>query len=95
MSWLWQVSLCFACKIGGTFSSRVSEQCMSACRLHDCETHRTRIVNTIRRGLAKHTSSDIILLHPSGALPHLPYFLLTQKAVEDLRLLTPSTPATC
>ena len=75
-----QVSLCFACKIGGTFSSRVSELCLSACRLHDCETHRTRFVNTIRRGL----NSPIplfrhFLLHPSGALPHLPYFLLRKK----------------
>ena len=37
--------------IGGTFSSRVSEQCMSACRLHDCETHRTRTSLRVRRGL--------------------------------------------
>ena len=73
-----QVSLCRAVlqRIGGTFSSRVSEQCSS---VHVGETHRTRTSLPIRRGLAKHCCFNIFMLHPSGALPHLPYFFLRKK----------------
>ena len=76
-----QVSLCFACKIGGTFSSRVSEQCMSACRLHDCETHRTRIVNTIRRGVKPHTAASTLFYStPPGLCPTSPIFCYAKSS---------------
>ena len=83
-----QVSLCFACKIGGTFSSRVSELCLSACRLHDCETHRTRFVNTIRRGWNLNTTA-LKLLHLTPSR-----LRRTPPIIAGGDLLTPSTPIT-